>query len=251
VSYNIDTNTFTITDFTSPTFNGFITKVDDGSSTTRYFGEKLSYVNFTYDNVSAYSSGVSVADGIKLQWKNGNTYDNLATGIAYTNGGATGGNTMSYTLADNSFTDVTKTTFGSESFRLEGQSTQAGAFYSAVSNINWVTNYYYGYVTSSSHSFTTADLTGTVTTGVTRVGTVSNVSKKAYDFTFPSPAGKYIWMAIPTVLISGSTFVLGGLELGEASRQTVTGVTSGGTTISYTIVISSNPQASALTINLI
>ena len=249
VTYDVDTNTFTITDFTSPLFNGFLAKVDNGSGTTRYFGETLSYVNFTYDSVSAYASGVNVSAGIKLQWKDGSSYTNLATGIAYTNGGATGGQTMSYQLANLSFADVTKTIFGSESFRLEGQSTQAGPFYSAVSNIKWITNFYYGYVTSKTYSFTATDLTGTANVAVTRLSGGTNVDKKPFDFSFPTPAGKFIWMAIPTSLISGSTFISGGFSLAETTRQTISSVTSGGTTISYTIIISDNALNSATTIN--
>jgi hypothetical protein len=249
VTYDSDTNTFTITDFTSPLFNNFLAKVNNGSGTTRYFGETLAYVNFTYSDVSAYASGVNVAAGIKLQWKDGSSYTNLATGIAYTNGGATGGQTMTYTLADGSFADVTKTIFGSESFRLEGQSTQAGAFYSAVSNIKWITNYFYGYVTSKTYSFVAADLTGTANAAVTRLSGGTNVDKKPFDFSFPTPAGKFIWMAVPTSLISGSSFISGGFPLAETTRQTIASVTSGGTTISYTIIISENTLNSLTTIN--
>ena len=249
VTYNSDTNTFTITDFTSPLFNGFVVKVNNGSGTTRYFGETLAYVNFTYSDVSAYASGVNVAAGIKLQWKDGSSYTNLATGIAYTNGGATGGQTMSYELANGSFADVTKTIFGSESFRLEGQSTQAGAFNSAISSIKWITNYFYGYVTSKTYSFVAADLTGTANAAVTRLSGGTNVDKLPFNFSFPTPAGKFIWMAIPTSLISGSTFISGGFSLAEATRQTISSITSGGTTISYTIIISDNALNSATTIN--
>jgi hypothetical protein len=250
VTYDPDTNTFTITDFTSPAFVGFNVYVDEGSDTTLYFGETLSYVNFAYSSVSAYS-GVTSSAGIKLQRKVGSSYSNLATGITYNSSGS-----KTYTLADGSLADQTYTTFASETFRLEGQSTQAGAFYSSTSSIKWITNYYYGYTTDKSHTFTIANLTtGSGTAPISGRTTEADVDKKAFDFTFSSPSGKYIWLAVPTSILTTSggsivdtQFILGSNTLGFIST-TVANVPSGSSTIEYTVIISSAPQTSALTIN--
>ena len=248
VDYEPTTNTFTITDFTSPQFNGFSARVNTGTGTTRFFEETLNNINFVYTSIST-PSAVKTADGISLQMKDGSasSYSNLKTGITYSTPTE---NPKSYQLADLDFTDVIKTTFGSETFRLEGQGTQGGAFYSGTSSIKWITNYFFGYVTSKTYTFVAADLTGTVSSGVTRLSGGGSVDKKAFDFNFPSPAGKFIWMAVPTSLITGSTFISGGFPLAETtSRQTLASVTSGSTTISYTIIISDNALNSNLTIN--
>ena len=250
VTYDPDTNTFTITDFTSPAFVGYNVYVDAGNDTTLYFGETLSYINFAYTSITAYS-GVNAASGIKLQRKVGASYTNLATGIAYNSSGA-----KTYTLADGSLADQTYTTFASETFRLEGQSTQAGAFYSSTSSIKWITNYYYGYTTDITHTFTITDLTtGSGSSPISGRTTEANVDKKAFDFTFSSPAGKHIWLAVPTSILTTSggsivdtQFGVGSLTLGFVST-TVASVPSGGSTIEYTVIIGSAPQTSALTVN--
>jgi len=247
VDYEPTTNTFTITDFTSPIFNGFSTRVNTGTGTTRYFGESLTTVNFVYTSISTFSA-VKLSDGITLQIKNGSSsnYLNLKTAIAYTSNG----NALSYQLPELDFEDVVRTNFGSETFRLEGQATQGGPFYSNTSSIKWITNYFYGYVTSNTYSFTATDLTGTANAAVTRLSGGANVDKLAFDFSFPNPADKFIWMAVPTSLISGTTFKdPNGFGLAETTRQTILSVTSGGTTISYTIIISTNALNSATTIN--
>lgn len=247
VTYETTTNTFTITDFTSPQFNGFSARVNTGTGTTRFFGEPLNHINFVYTSIST-PSAVKTADGISLQMKDegASTYSNLKTGITYASPTQ---NSLSYQLPEGDFENVTKTIFGSETFRLEGQTTQAGPFYSSTSSIKWITNYFFGYVTSKTHTFIAADLTGTVSSGVTRLSGGGSVDKKAFDFNFPSPEGKFIWMAVPTSLITGSTFFSVGFPLAETTRQTLASVTSGSTTIGYTIIISDNALNSNLTIN--
>jgi hypothetical protein len=250
VTYDPDTNTFTVTDFTSPAFVGFNVYVDGGTNTTLYFGQTLSYINFAYSSVSAYT-GVTSSAGIKLQRKTGSSYSNLATGITYNGSGS-----KTYSLPDGSFTNQTYNTFASEIFRLEGQSTQAGAFYSSTSSIKWITNYYYGYTTNKNHTFTIANLTtGSGTAPISGRTTEADVDTKAFDFTFSSPSGKYIWLAVPTSILTTSggsivdtQFILGTATLGFIST-TVANVPSGSSTIEYTVIISSAPQTSALTIN--
>jgi len=248
VSYNTDTNTFTITDYTSPEFNEFVARVGTSSSATSlYFGETLNRINFEYTSISL-PDNVKTIDKINLQQRVGSTpnYNNLKTAIPYS---STTGNGQTVQLTDNEFTDITKNTFGSETFRLEGQTTQDGPFYSVNSSIKWITNYYYGYVSSGTYTFTVNDLVNSPSGSVTRLGGSSDVDKKAFNFSFPNPEGKFIWMAIPSSLIPAS-FNLGGLSLGESPRQTLSSVPSGTVIISYTIVISDQTQSAPLTINL-
>jgi hypothetical protein len=250
VSYDIGTNTFTITDYTSPEFNEFVARVGTSSSATSlYFGETLNTINFRYTSISL-PDNVKTIDKINLQQRVGSTpnYNNLKTAIPYVSPLPETGQTVQ--LTDIEFTDITKNTFGSETFRLEGQTTQDGPFYSVNSSIKWITNYYYGYVTNKTYQFVTNDLTGTATSGVTRLSGGGNVDKEAFNFSFPNPQGKFLWMAIPSNLISGASFTLGGLSLGEAPRQTLSSVPSGTVIISYTIVISDQTQSAPLTINL-
>ena len=248
VIYTPGDNTFTITDYTSPEFNGFVARVGTSSSATSlYFGETLNRINFEYTSISL-PDNVKTSDNINLQQRVGSTstYNNLKTAIPYS---STKGNGQTVQLIDNEFSDITKNTFGSETFRLEGQTTQDGPFYSINSYIKWITNYYYGYVSSGTYTFTVNDLVNSPSGSVTRLGGSSDVDKKAFNFSFPNPEGKFIWMAIPSSLIPAS-FNLGGLSLGESPRQTLSLVPSGSITIQYTIVISSNPQSAPLTINL-
>ena len=248
VTYTPGDNTFTITDFTSPEFAGFVARVGTSlSATSLYFAEALATINFQYNSISL-PGNIKTVDGISLQMKgSGSSYTNLKTAIPYIS--PTPGSGQTIQLTDGEFTNVTKTTFGSEIFRLEGQTTQDGPFYSINSSIKWITNYYYGYVSSGTYTFTVNDLVNSPSGSVTRLGGSSDVDKKAFNFSFPNPEGKFIWMAIPSSLIPAS-FNLGGLSLGESPRQTLSSVPSGSTTIQYTIVISSNPQETPLTINL-
>jgi len=251
VSYDIGTNTFTITDYTSPEFNGFVARVNANTSTgatSLYFGETLNRINFEYTSISL-PDNVKTSDNINLQQRVGSTpnYNNLKTAIPYVSPLPETGQTVQ--LTDIEFTDITKHTFGSETFRLEGQTTQDGPFYSVNSSIKWITNYYYGYVTNKTYQFVPNDLTGTATSGVTRLSGSNDVDKKAFNFNFTNPTGRFIWMAIPSILFPAS-FTLTGLSLGEASRQTLSAVNSGNVTISYTIVISDQTQSAPLIINL-
>ena len=248
VIYTTGDNTFTITDYTSPEFNGFVARVGTSSSATSlYFGETLNRINFEYTSISL-PDNVKTSDNINLQQKVGSTsnYNNLKTAILYN---STPGNGQTVQLTDIEFSDITKNTFGSETFRLEGQTTQDGPFYSINSSIKWITNYYYGYVTDKTYQFVANDLTGIATSGVTRLSGSNDVDKKAFNFNFTNPTGRFIWMAIPSILIPAS-FTLTGLSLGEASRQTLLAVNSGNVTISYTIVISDQTQSAPLIINL-
>jgi len=149
VSYTPSTNTFTITNLTSPSFTGFALVGTSSTASTPvalsplYFGDALPQLRFYHSGVT---NSTSVKTNDKYTIKDGSTtiLSNQDYGVLY--GPA---------VSDTYTPSVTNTTFATKSYSINGLNKNNNPF-SNTGSVAWGTNYLYGY--SFSNTISASDL---------------------------------------------------------------------------------------------
>jgi hypothetical protein len=185
VSYNANTNTFTIQDLSSPIFNGFIIVSSTSNLTptptalpSLFFGESLPTVKFYFSSITNDTniktpSTFSIKDGPTTVLSNQAYGSPLRSGPAITSG---------FTAS------ITNTTFASKTYSIEGLNTNNQPF-AASTSIRWGTNYLYGYTYNTSISaadLNNAAINGCSSNGVFKKALATNSKNANITLTYPT-----------------------------------------------------------------